>query len=129
MNLSLRLVAAALLPIFVTVPRAIEVELQAFVGTWRENPSQSRHAISGALTYTFAADSDGFITITRANTPFRERVKFDDMDYATLGQPGRTGSWTKVSETIYESTMKRDGVVIATARWTLSDNGTHLSQQ
>lgn len=120
-------VAAGVLMIGMT--RAGETDVRAFVGTWKENQAKSRHTISSALTYTFAADRDGFVSILRANTPVHDRVRLDGKEYPTPGAPNRTVSWTKVSDTVFESTIKRDGVSLGSARWTLSDGGKHLTQE
>lgn len=120
-------VAAGVLMIGMT--RAGETDVRAFVGTWKENQAKTRHTISRALTYAFAADRDGFVSIVRANTPVNDRVRFDGKEYPTPGAPNRTVSWTKVSDTLFESTIRRDGVALASARWTLSDGGKHLTQE
>jgi len=64
---------------------AADTDLRAFVGTWRENQSKSRPFISGALTYTFTAEPNGFVTIVRGNVPLRDTVRFDGKDYPTPG--------------------------------------------
>lgn len=111
------------------IAHAAGTDVRAFVGTWKENPAKSRHYISSALTYTFTAEPDGFVSIVRANTPLRDRARIDGKDYATPGVAGRTTSWRQVSETVFESTLKRDGALIASTRWTLSGGGTHLTQE
>jgi hypothetical protein len=123
---SSRLCAADSRPVVLT---AEQTDLRAFVGTWKENPAKSRYAISGVLTYTFTDEQDGFVSIVRANTPLHDRVRFDGKDYASSGSPGLTVSWTKISDTQFASTGKRDGVLIGTARWTLSEGGSHLTQE
>ena len=104
-------------------------DLGAFVGTWRENQSKSRPFTSSVFTYTFTSDADGFVLVERGGVPLRDRVRFDGVDYPTPSIPGRTASWTKVTETLYESTIKRNGTLLATGRWTLSEGGAHLTQE
>ena len=58
-------------------------DLRVFVGTWEENQSKSRSFISSALTYTFTAEPDGFITIVRGKVQLRDRVRMDGKDYPT----------------------------------------------
>ena len=113
----------------VCAPRAADTEVRAFVGTWRENPAKSRHTSQLTLTYTFTAEPDGFVSIVRANTPLRDRARIDGKDYPTPGVPGRAISWRQVSDTVFESAIKRDGALIVSARWTLSDGGGHLTQE
>jgi len=113
----------------VTGTQASNTDLSAFVGTWRENQSKSRRAIPSVATYTFTAEADGFLTVERGGVPLRDRVRFDGADYPTPGIQGRTASWRKVTETIYESTIKRNGALVATGRWTLSEGGAHLTQE
>jgi hypothetical protein len=103
--------------------------LRVFVGTWKQNQSKSRSFISSALTYTFSAEPDGFISIVRRGVQLRDRVRMDDKDYPTPGVEGRTVSWTKVNEILYESTIKRNGALLGTARWILSDAGKQLRQE
>ena len=122
-------VVAAGVVVMIGMTRAADTDVRAFVGTWKENQAKSRHTISSALTYTFAEDLDGFVSIVRANTPVNDRVRFDGKEYSTPGAPNRTVSWTKVSDTVFESTIKRDGVSLASARWTLSDGGKNLTQE
>lgn len=104
-------------------------DLRAFVGTWQEAQAKSHPFIASALTYTFAADSDGFLTIVRGGVQLRDRVRLDGTDYPTPGVEGRTVSWTKVSDALYESTIKRNGTLLGTARWVVSDDGEHLRQE
>jgi len=68
------------------------------------------------------------VTIVRGNTPLHDNVRFDGNDYPTLGA-GATVAWTKNSDTQYESTMRRDGAVIANTKWIVSEGGTHLRQE
>src|SRR5258707_105741 len=56
--------------------RGADTDLRAFVGTWKENQAKTHSSMSGALTYTFAAEADGFVSIVRANTPLRDRARF-----------------------------------------------------
>ena len=104
-------------------------DLRVFVGTWKENQSKSRSFISSTLTYTFTADPDGFINIVRGGVQLRERVRMDGQDYPTPGFKGRTASWVKVNDLLYESTIKRDGTLIAAGKWMLSDAGRQLTQE
>jgi len=106
-----------------------EVELQAFVGTWQENPAKSHHVISSALTYTFAEETDGFVTIVRGGTPLRDRVRFDGKDYPTPGFAGRAVSWIKTGGMTYETTIKQDAALIGRAKWSVSDGGKRLTQE
>jgi hypothetical protein len=115
--------------VLVCVTHAADTDIHAFVGTWKENPAKSRHFISPTLTYTFTAEPDGFVSIVRANTPVHDRVRMDGKDYPGSGSRGQTVSWARVSDTVFESTIKRDGTLIASARWVLSDGGTHLRQE
>jgi hypothetical protein len=108
---------------------ATDTDIRAFIGTWKENPAKSRHFISSALTYTFTREPDGFVSIVRGNTPLHDRARIDGKDYPTPGVPGRVISWSQVSDTVLESAVKRDGALIASTRWTLSDSGRHLTQQ
>jgi hypothetical protein len=108
--------------------RAAQTDLQSFVGTWRENQAKSRAVIPSALTYTFSAEPDGFISIVRGGVPLRDLVRIDGKEYTTPGVEGRTVSWTKLSDTLYESTIKRNGGLVATTRWALSDSGSRLRQ-
>jgi hypothetical protein len=108
---------------------AANIDLRAFVGTWRENQSKSRPSISSALTYTFTAEPDGFLTIVRGRVQLRDQVRLDGQDYPTPGIEGRTASWTKVNDMLYESTIKRNGSLLGTAKWVLSDDGNHLRQE
>ena len=117
------------LVLMASVPRAADTDLRAFVGTWKENQGRSRSSISDALTYTFTAEPDGFMSIVRANTPVHDRVRLDGKDYPSSSLTGQTASWTKVSETVFASTLKRDGALIASARWTLSEDGQRLTQE
>jgi len=59
----------------------------------------------------------------------RDRVRMDGKDYPTPGIEGRTVSWTKVDDAVYESIIKRDGLVIGTGRWIVSDGGKRLTQE
>ena len=122
------LVAAAVI-LMLGMTRAAETDLRAFVGTWKQNQAKSRHAVSGALTYTFTAESDGFVSVVRANTPVHDRVRFDGKDYPASAAPNQTVSWNKVSDTVFESTIKRDGALLASARWILSDGAKRLTQE
>jgi|RhiMethySRZTD1v2_1073278.scaffolds.fasta_scaffold127309_2 hypothetical protein len=104
-------------------------DLRVFVGTWKENQSKSRSFISSALTYTFTSEPDGFITIVRGGVQLRDRVRMDGKEYQTPGVEGRTVSWVKANAMLYNSTIKRDGALVATARWILSAGGKHLRQE
>jgi hypothetical protein len=104
------------------------VDLKAFVGSWTQDPARSRGTISKDLTYTFSQEADGFIEIVRGRVQLRDRVRFDGNDYPTPDIPGRTTSWTRVSDTTYETTIKNGGVV-ARGRWTLSADGRRLTQE
>jgi len=103
--------------------------LEVFVGSWKENQPQSRPFISSALTYTFTADPDGFITIGRGGVQLRDRVRMDGREYQTPDVEGRTVSWVRANAALYRSTIKRDGTVVATGRWLLSEGGKHLRQE
>lgn len=121
-------VTAAATVLMVCATRAADTDIRAFVGTWRENPAKSSHFISSAFTYTFTAAPDGFVSIIRGNTPLRDRARIDGKDYPTPGAAGRAISWSQISDTVFESAIKRDGALMASARWTLSDGGRHLTQ-
>jgi hypothetical protein len=110
-------------------PAATSTDLRAFVGTWKEDQSKSRPFISSALTYTFTAEPDGFVTIVRGRVQLRDRVRLDGTDYPTSGVEGRTVSWMKVNDTLYESSVKRNGSLLGTARRIISDDGKHLRQE
>src|SRR5262252_6578315 len=114
MRLCVTFAAAALFLIGFSADSAhsAEVELRAFVGTWQENPAKSHHVISSALTYTFAEETDGFVTIVRGGIELRDRVRFDGKDYPTPGMAGRTVSWTKLDGTAYETTIMQDGALL-----------------
>lgn len=115
-----------------TVPAATRqagVELGAFIGTWKENTAKSRAFVSRALTYTFSQASDGFVVIVRGGVQLRDRVRLDGKDYPTPDIPGRTVSWTKVGDAVYETTIKRDGALVAKGRWILSEGGRRLTQE
>ena len=105
------------------------VDLKAFVGSWTQNPARSRGTISKDLTYTLSQEADGFIVIVRGRVQLRDRVRFDGNDYPTPDIPGRTTSWTRVSDTTYETTIKNGGVLVARAKWTLSADGRRLTQE
>jgi hypothetical protein len=105
------------------------VDLNAFAGTWTENPAKSRGTISKDLNYTFSQEADGFIAIVRGRVQLRDRVRFDGNDYPTPDIPGRTTSWTRVSNSIHETTIKNDVVLVARGKWTLSDDGRRLTQE
>jgi hypothetical protein len=105
------------------------VDLSAFVGTWMQNPALSRGTISKELTYTFDQEADGFITIVRGRIQLRDRIRFDGNDYPTPDVVGRTTSWTRVGDTVYQTTIKNGGVLTATGRWTLSGDGRRLTQE
>jgi hypothetical protein len=104
------------------------VDLKAFVGSWTQNPAKSRGTISKDLTYAFSQEADGFIVIVRGLVQLRDRVRFDGNDYPTPDIPGRTTSWTRVSDTIHETTIKNGGVLVARGKWTLSTDGKRLTQ-
>lgn len=123
-----RLMASVVLAMIATT-RAADTDLRAFVGTWKQNQGKSHHAVSGALTYTFTAESDGFVSVVRANTPVHDRVRFDGKDYPASTAPNQTVSWRRLSDTVFQSTIKRDGALLASARWILSDGGRRLTQQ
>jgi hypothetical protein len=106
-----------------------DVDLGAFIGTWKENTAKSRTAISSALTYTFSEETDGFVTIVRGGVQVRDSVRVDGKDYPTPGIAGRSVSWTKVGDTAYETTIKRNGALLGTGRWILSEGGKHLTQE
>src|SRR6266566_4910532 len=122
-------VTAAAVILMVFAARAVDTDVRAFVGTWKENQAKSHHFISGALTYSFTAEPDGFVSVVRGNTPVRDHARIDGKDYPTPDLAGRTVSWTKVSDAVFESTIKRDGVLIASGRWILSEGGKHLTQE
>src|SRR5437867_9980588 len=122
-------IVTAAIVLLVCTATAADTDVRAFVGTWKENPAKSRHAMSGALTYTFTEEPGGFVSIVRANTPLHDRARFDGKDYPSSGSPGATVSWTKVSDTQFENTIKRNGALLATARWTVSEGGSHLTQE
>lgn len=122
-------VKAAVPLLLVGLTRAADPDLRAFIGTWKENPAKSRPFISSALTYTFSANPDGFLTIVRGGVQLRYRVRMDGKDYPTPGIAGGTVSWTKVDDAVYESIIKRDGLVIGTGRWIISEGGKHLTQE
>jgi len=105
------------------------VDLRAFVGSWTQNPARSRGTISKDLTYTFSQEADGFVVIVRGRVQLRDRVRFDGNDYPTPDIPGRTTSWTRVSDTIHETTIKNGGVLVARGKWTLSADGRRLTQE
>jgi hypothetical protein len=105
------------------------VDLKAFVGSWTQNPARSRGTISKDLTYTFSQEADGFITIVRGRVQLRDRVRFDGNDYPTPDIPGRTTSWTQVSNTTYETTIKNGVGLVARGKWTLSADGRRLTQE
>ena len=105
------------------------VDLNAFLGSWTQNPARSRGTISKDLTYTFSQDADGFFTIVRGSVQLRDRVRFDGNDYPTPDIPGRTTSWTRVSDTSYETTIKNREGLVARGKWTLSADGRHLTQE
>ena len=92
-------------------------------------PGQIRGTISKELTYTFSQEADGFITIVRGRVQLRDRVRFDGNDYPTPDIPDRTTSWTRVSDTRYETTIKNSRGLVATGKWTLSADGKHLTQE
>jgi hypothetical protein len=119
----------AVLVVMIGTTRAADTDLRAFVGTWKQNQSKSRNAISATLTYTFTEDADGFVSIVRANTPVHDRVRFDGNDYPVSAGPNQTVSWKRISDTVFESTIKRDGALLASARWILSDGGKRLAQE
>ena len=126
-----RSLAAVLLSAVLVAPvagRQPRLDLQSFVGTWTEDVTQ-RRAVTSGLTYTFSHEADGFITIVRAGVDLRDRVRFDGNDYETAGVPGRTVSWIKVSDTTYETAVKRDGAFVAKGRWILSEDGKRLRQE
>lgn len=106
-----------------------DVDLKAFVGSWMQNPSKSHGTISKDLTYTFSQEADGFITIVRGGVQLRDRVRFDGNDYPTPGVPGRTTSWTQVSNAVLETTIKNSSGWVARGKWTLSADGRHLTQE
>ena len=121
--------AALFLIVCADTAHSAEVELRAFAGTWQENPAKSHRAISSALTYTFAEEADGFVTIVRGGIQLRDRVRFDGKDYPTPGMAGRTVSWTNIDGKTYETTIKKDGVLLGRGKWTLSDGGKRLTQE
>jgi hypothetical protein len=131
------IIGSALMATVTALPRLVraqenarsETDLRVFVGSWKEDQSKSRPSISGSATYTFTAESDGSITIARGGLPFRDRVRMDGKDYSTPGIVGRTVSWTQASTTVFESTIKRDGTLLGTARWMLSEAGKHLTEE
>jgi hypothetical protein len=92
------------------------VDLKAFAGRWTENPALSRGTVSKELSYTFSQDVDGFVTIVRGLVQLRDRVRFDGNDYPTPDVEGRTTSWTRVSDAVYQTTIKNGGVLTATGR-------------
>lgn len=106
-----------------------QLDLAAFVGVWKENVAKRQSGRSSGLAYTFTQEADGFVTIVRVGIELRDRVRFDGKDYETAGVPGRTVSWTKISDTEYDTTIKRNGVLAAKARWIISDGGQRLTQQ
>ena len=105
------------------------VDLKAFVGSWTQNPAKSRGTILKDLTYTFSQEAEGFIVIVRGRVQLRDRVRFDGNDYPTPDIPGRTTSWTQVSDTIHETTIKNGGVLVARGKWILSADGRRLTQE
>jgi hypothetical protein len=128
---SSRFLATVLLSAVVVAPvygRQPRLDLRSFVGTWTEDVTQ-RRAVTSGLTYAFSQEPDGLITIVRAGVDLRDRVRFDGKDYETAGVPGRTVSWIKVSDTTYETTVKRDGALVAKGRWILSEGGKRLTQE
>ena len=99
-------IITAAIVLIVCAAGAADTDLQAFVGTWKENPTKSRPSISGALTYTFTSEPDGFVSIVRGNTPVHDRARIDGKDYPRPGfAAGQTVSWTRVSDTLFESTI------------------------
>lgn len=109
--------------------RQTDVDLKGFVGSWTQNPARSTGTISKDLTYTFTEEADGFVTIVRGRVQLRDRIRFDGNDYPTPDIPGRTTSWTRVSNTVYETTIKNGGGLVARGKWTLSADGKHLTQE
>jgi hypothetical protein len=67
--------------------------------------------------------------IVRGGVQLRDRVRLDGKDYSTPEVPGRTVSWTKVGDSVYETTIKRDGSLVAKGRWTLSEGVKRLTQE
>jgi hypothetical protein len=59
----------------------------------------------------------------------RDRVRFDGKDYPTPDIAGRTVSWTRVGDTVYETTIKRDGALVGKGRWVLSEGGQRLTYE
>ena len=109
--------------------QAAGVDLGAFAGVWKQNQAKSTAFISAALTYTFSQEADGFVRIERGRVPLRDHVRLDGQEYPTPGVPGRTTAWTKVADLVYESTITRDGKLLGTGRWTLSADGSRLTQE
>ena len=109
--------------------RQTPVDLVAFVGRWTQDPAMSRGTISRELSYTFTQEVDGFVTIVRGRVQLRDRVRFDGNDYPTPDIEGRTTSWARLTDAVYQTTIKNRGVLTATGRWTLSDDGRRLTQE
>jgi hypothetical protein len=112
-----------------TATAQVDLDLRAFIGTWKENPAKTRLAPSSPFTYTFSQDTEGFIVIVRSGVQLRDRVRLDGKDYSTPEVPGRTVSWSKTGDTVYETTIKRDGSLVAKGRWTLTEGGKRLTQE
>jgi hypothetical protein len=106
----------------------VGVDVEAFAGTWKENLAKTRKSISPTLTYAFSEDDDGYVLVVRGGVQLRDRVRFDGQDHPTPEIPGRSVSWTKIADTTYVTTIKRNGSVVENGRWTLSDGGKRLTQ-
>jgi hypothetical protein len=127
-GLSLALVLNGL-SLTATARQQPSVDLKAFTGRWVENPALARGTISKELTYTFSEEPDGFITIVRGRIQLRDRIRFDGKDYPTPDVEGRTTSWTQISATVFETAIKNNGKLTANGKWTLSNDGSRLTQE
>lgn len=123
----MRIIGAAALATFTLLGAdAPKVDLQAFVGVWRESAARSHRVQSAAATYSFTAQPDGTLVLasragsapatkTIIHLDGKERPVADAKDVVSVWMIQRSGT--------YEQVTKRAGKPIRNVRWTVTPNG------
>lgn len=133
----LPLVAAALVGLLVQQVAADEASA-AWFGTWTLNLAKSTEGAASSVfrrgTCTIAPSEDGWqftyelVRIRGGITHLEWRGRLDGRDYPVAGiEVVVTSAYTRVDDRTLEIVQKTDGQVAATARMTLSADGTSFT--
>ena len=101
------------------------LDLQAFAGTWKEDPNSIQIPMGAVLR--FEKGPDGVLQRIIGHDGKPTPVRIDGKDYAVDDSSGRTVAWTKAEENTYVLTAKRNGQVTGGTRSILSGRGERLT--